>query len=468
LTIDYILIISDLTISQKKSARRCGAIATGLNQGDAGMKIQDSMPLSYTGHGKQGYDPEYGKPDLILTQVGRGTPAGEYLRRFWHPVAYVHELEDVPLRIRILGENLVLFRDKSGRIGLLFLNCCHRGASLEFGILEERGIRCCYHGRVFDIDGTLLEIPGESASASDRIKQTVSQGAYPTHIFAGMIFAYMGPPVKKPQFPNYDAFEVPGIRLVPGSRLPFACNWVQIKDNAIDPAHTAVLHAIEAANQFSASFRHFPETYFARSPIGLLSVCARRVRNNVWVRTIDLIMPNIHLLSSIADDGLSAASYSPPWLSIWTTPVDDNNSINFLLSHMREGDNTPIERRKHLEDFGQSADRPYKERQKVPGDYDAMVSQGPTAIHDAEHLGANDAGIVLFRRALREGIEAVGRGEDPPYLFRTEGELLRTYVNNFAVELAQKPNESDERDQLREVCRQAVEDMLRSPPQLTR
>src|SRR5512134_3602112 len=96
-------------------------------------------------------------PDAELTHVGPGTPGGEYLRRFWHPVAFSHELRDLPHRVRILGEDLVLFRDCSGRTGLLKLHCCHRLASLEYGLVSERGIRCCYHGWLFDIDGRILE-----------------------------------------------------------------------------------------------------------------------------------------------------------------------------------------------------------------------------------------------------------------------------------------------------------------------
>ncbi|HVA12476.1 MAG TPA: Rieske 2Fe-2S domain-containing protein [Stellaceae bacterium] len=202
----------------------------------------------YAGVRETGTDPD-------LTRVGRGTPGGEYLRRFWHPIAFVSELSAVPLRARILGEDLVIFRDGAGAIGVLHLNCCHRGASLEFGIVAEKGIRCCYHGRVFDTDGTILDMPGEAHA--DRLRQTQRQPAYPTHIFAGMIFVYMGPPEQKPPFPLYDRFDLPRVKLAPSMRQPFACNWVQIKDNAADPAHTAVLHAIKGANQFSEEFGHF-------------------------------------------------------------------------------------------------------------------------------------------------------------------------------------------------------------------
>src|SRR5256885_10156032 len=118
-------------------------------------------------------------PDPELTRVGPGTPGGEYLRRFWQPVAFVRDLAATPLRARILGEDLVVFRDRGGRFGALHLHCAHRGTSLEFGIPVERGIRCCYHGRVYDVDGRRLGTPGEAAGRP--LKERIRQGAYATH-----------------------------------------------------------------------------------------------------------------------------------------------------------------------------------------------------------------------------------------------------------------------------------------------
>src|SRR6476620_12799642 len=142
------------------------------------------------------------KADETLTHVGPGTPCGEYLRRFWQPVAFVSELGDLPKRIKILGEELVIFKDHSGRVGLLDWRCAHRGTSLEYGLVSERGIRCCYHGWLYDVDGTLLETPGEPADS--RVKERLCQPAYPTLEYKGMVFAYMGPRDKKPPFPIFD------------------------------------------------------------------------------------------------------------------------------------------------------------------------------------------------------------------------------------------------------------------------
>src|ERR1700704_1669180 len=125
--------------------------------------------------------------DEELTRVGPGTPCGEYLRRFWQPVVLAGELGELPRRLRILGEDLVAFRDKSGTIGLLELHCPHRGTSLEFGLIGDKGIRCCYHGWLFDCDGTILETPGEPADST--LKDRLCHGAYPVHENCGLVFA---------------------------------------------------------------------------------------------------------------------------------------------------------------------------------------------------------------------------------------------------------------------------------------
>jgi nitrite reductase/ring-hydroxylating ferredoxin subunit len=421
---------------------------------DVVKKADESRYLGYA-------TPRETATDAELTSVGRGTPGGEYLRRFWHPIAFASELTDVPLRARILGEDLVVFRDGRGQIGVLYLNCCHRGASLEFGLIADRGIRCCYHGRVFDTDGAILEMPGEPYA--DRLRLSQRQPAYPVHIFAGMIFVYMGPPEKEPPFPIYDRFDLPGVKLVPSMRQPFACNWLQIKDNAADPAHTAVLHAIEGANQFSEEFGEFPDLTFVETPVGLSYSAVRRVGDNIWIRSNDVVLPNIHCIPSITEDGHRLKRCSAPWLTIWTVPVDDEKSINFLLSHVSDDDPTPPERRRYLESFGQTPDRPYAVRQRIPGDYDAMVSQGAITNHKRENLGTLDQGIVLFRRQVRKGIEAVKRGEDPPNLNRNISRIP-TYGNDRVIAASTMRGDPDDPAARRTFARTVAEEYLEHPP----
>src|SRR5262245_55433664 len=129
------------------------------------------LSTSYGGY----YEPDIPKEDEELTHTGPRTPCGEYLRRFWQPVALSHGLKDLPLAIKIMGEELVVFRDKRNRVGVLKLHCSHRGTSLEFGIISDQGIRCCYHGWHYDVDGKILETPGEPPDST--LKERLYHGA---------------------------------------------------------------------------------------------------------------------------------------------------------------------------------------------------------------------------------------------------------------------------------------------------
>jgi nitrite reductase/ring-hydroxylating ferredoxin subunit len=144
------------------------------------------------------------KADLV--QVGRGTPMGELLRRYWHPVGLSGDANGVPRKVRALGEDLILFRDGGGRAGLLHARCCHRGTTLYYGKVEDSGIRCCYHGWLFDAQGHCLEQPCEPQGGP--FKDKVRQPWYPVEERYGLLFAYMGPPDRKPVLPAYECLEV--------------------------------------------------------------------------------------------------------------------------------------------------------------------------------------------------------------------------------------------------------------------
>lgn len=419
------------------------------------MTGRNDKSLAYAGY-TQKID---GVPDSEITQTGRGTLGGEYLRRFWQPVLYEYELGEFPRRIRILGEDLVIFRDRSGAIGVHHLHCSHRGTSLEFGLIQEHGIRCPYHGRVYDIDGTVLEMPGERAA--ERLCKEIRQGAYPVHAFHGLVFAYMGPIDRMPPFPIYDKYLLPGFKLVPGPRLPFACNWVQIKENSMDPAHTAILHALEG--WFASEFGKFPEITWTETPVGMAYVASRRVDDKIWIRSTDIMMPNIHSITSVFEDGRKLKDWSPPWITMWTTPVDDESSINFTLCHVAKDDATPMEKRNYMMSVGQTPNRSYAEKQRVPADYDAMTSQGAIAVHALEHLGTLDQGVTMFRRLLRKGIEDVKNGKEPHGLLRDPA-VASTYGNDRVVPLSTMAGNPDDPDALRDFARRIGEEYLKHPP----
>ena len=263
-----------------------------------------------------------------LTEVGAGTPSGELLRRYWHPIHITDEVGDLPKLIRILGEELVLFRDLSGDYGLVHKKCPHRRASLEFGRCEQHGIRCCYHGWVFDIDGTVLEIPGEP-QGSEHVRHAMEHvhlGAYPVREFRGLLFAYLGPPEEIPAFPLYDTYEIPDLVMTPYA-VPFNCNWIQVLDAIVDPVHTAFLHE----SQFSDGFGKLGAIeFYHRDKIRFLGTASRRVGENIWVRVNELILPNFTQAgAAFACDGTQLRHFGRSAFTRWVVPLDDRHTMAF-------------------------------------------------------------------------------------------------------------------------------------------
>jgi phenylpropionate dioxygenase-like ring-hydroxylating dioxygenase large terminal subunit len=364
--------------------------------------------------------------DGELTHVGPDTPCGEYLRRFWQPIGFSDELGDVPRRIKILGEELVVFRDLSGTVGLLELHCPHRGTSLEYGLLDARGIRCCYHGWLFRADGTILETPGEPLDST--LKDRLFHGAYPVHEANGIVFAYLGPPDRKPPFPIYDSYSRPGFRLMPGRKYVYPCNWLQIMENAMDPAHTAFLHTIVSGALFTEEFGVLPELDFVETPIGMIYIASRRVGSNVWARMVEAVLPNLQQVCPIWETGQEERRFSGPMMSRWIVPLDDTTTMLIEYRHVSETEGvTPgwwADRNIMLP--GQLAADSYEDGQRRPGDYEAQVSQRSVAIHGLEHLASTDRGVSMFRSQIRRGIRAIQAGGDPAIPGSDAGAVIPT------------------------------------------
>src|SRR5579864_1465096 len=179
--------------------------------------------------------------NAFLTQVGPGTPGGELLRRYWLPIAAAQELtEESPTKfVRVLGEDLVLFKDKEGRYGLVQDHCPHRGASLLYGRVEARGIACAYHGWLYDTQGNCLETPAEPADS--KLYLTVKHRAYPVEPLFGLYWTYMGPaPV--PPLRKLDIWARPDGTRKLAVHPVIDCNWFQAMENSVDPAHLQILH----------------------------------------------------------------------------------------------------------------------------------------------------------------------------------------------------------------------------------
>ena len=392
-------------------------------------------------------------PDPVLTQTGPGTPCGEYLRRFWQPVAFSRDLGDVPRRIRIMGEDLVVFRDRSGRVGLLQLHCSHRGTSLEFGIPTERGLRCCYHGWVFDVDGRILETPGEPADST--LRHRLCHGAYPTHEFGGLVFAYMGPLERRPAFPTYDTFELPDFELHPAAGFVLPCNWLQIKDNSMDPVHTSFLHALSSGYHFTPAFGALAELDWQEMPYGMLYAATRRVGDFVWVRICDFMAPNVHQFTRELEEAAGERIGYRPVVIRWAVPLDDTVTMNFELAQVDPAwglTRADIAR----PGFGQSSDRSYADRQRQPGDYDAQSSQRTIAVHDLEHLASTDRGVIMLRKIVRDGIRAVEAGESPRGVSFDAVEPIRTHCQDTVLKIPPAATPEDDRALLRHTGRRVV------------
>jgi nitrite reductase/ring-hydroxylating ferredoxin subunit len=402
--------------------------------------------------------------DAELTHVGPDTPGGEYLRRFWQPVCFSDDLSDLPRRIRILGEDLVAFRDRSGGVGLLELHCPHRGTSLEFGLIDAKGIRCCYHGWLFAAGGEILETPGEPADST--LKDRLCHGAYPTREAHGIVFAYMGPPDQQPPLPVYDSFNRPGYRLIPGQKYFYPCNWLQIMENAMDPAHTAFLHTIVSGAVFTNEFGVLPELEFVETPVGMIYVATRRVGNNIWARMVEAVLPNLQQVAPIWEDGHQEHPFSGPMMTRWIVPIDDTNTMLIEFRHVAEAEGvTPAwwaDRGIMLP--GQLAAESYQAGQRHPGDFEAQVSQRPIAVHGLEHLGATDRGVSMFRNQLRRGMRAVRSGHDPAGLCRDAEGVISTYCNDTVVRVPPAANEAMDVQLMRETGRRLAEGYLADPP----
>src|SRR5215468_8988046 len=412
------------------------------------------------------YHRDVPQEDAELTRSGPGTPCGEYLRRFWQPVCFTDDLRDLPRRVTLLGEELVAFRDGRGAIGLLESHCPHRGTSLEFGLLSERGIRCCYHGWLFDVDGTILETPGEPETST--LKDRLCHGAYPTHEYNGIVFAYLGPPAQQPPFPQYDSFTRPGYRLIPGRQYFYPCNWLQILENAMDPVHTAFLHTIVSGAVFTEEFGKVPELDFVETPVGMIYVATRRVGDNVWARMVENVLPNLQQVAPVWENGHQEHPFSGPMMSRWIVPMDDTSTMFIEVRHVSETPGaTPAwwaDRDVMLP--GQLAADTYEAGQRQPGDYEAQVTQRPIAIHGLEHLGVTDRGIIMFRQQLRRGIRAVQAGQTPEGLCRESGKLIPTYCNDTIVRVPPASTAEEDRQLMRTTGRKLAESYLAHPPLL--
>lgn len=360
----------------------------------------------------------YGRPPPSyrreLTEVGAGTPMGELLRRYWHPVGLAADASATPRQVRILGEDLILFRDGKGRAGLVHPRCAHRGASLYYGKVEEQGIRCCYHGWLWDAEGHCLEQPCEPGGGARRDK--FRQPWYPVEERYGLVFAYVGPPSRKPVLPRYDCLEELGpgefietddASIGGGGPALIPCNWLQHWENVVDPFHVPVLHGSFSGAQFVKEMGVMPEVEFSSTPRGVKVVSKRsREDGRLHRRVTEVVMPTLRVVPNPR-----VAKFGRVESIGWVLPIDDTNFRIYVAGRVTEKGELSKFRSKMAGKFWW--DLTEEEHQKYPGDYEAQVSQGRITAHSEEHFATSDKGIALLRRFLEQQLKLIAEGGDP-------------------------------------------------------
>lgn len=383
----------------------------------------------------------YGRPEptsrLDLAQVGPRTPMGELLRRYWHPVGLASDATDTPRRLRVLGEDLILFRDKLGRPGLVYPHCAHRGTSLFYGRVEEQGIRCCYHGWLFDVQGNCVEQPCESGGGKHRDK--ARQPWYPVQEQYGLIWAYMGPPEKKPVLPRYDCLEnldegewleTDDSSIGGGGPKILDFNWLQHYENLVDTFHVVILHSTFSGTQFVETLAQMPEVVWEPVELGVQTTQVRKLPDGKTFRRVSqAAVPTIRVIPSPL-----VGRYGRVESIGWVLPIDDHNFRIYYVGRVSEAG--ALSRIRSLPD-GKRAwhELTDEEHRAFPTDYEAMISQGKIAKHSEEHLATSDRGVVMLRRFMQKQLEIVAQGGDPAGVsFDPDAPLVYFDAGNYLEE----------------------------------
>jgi 5,5'-dehydrodivanillate O-demethylase oxygenase subunit len=349
----------------------------------------------------------------LLAQVGAGTPMGDLLRRYWMPIAGVSELEQNPVKaVRLMGEDLVLYRDLSGTYGLVDRHCPHRRADLSYGFVETCGLRCNYHGWLYDHDGTTLEQPYEDIANPDaRYRDKIRIKAYPVEAKAGLLWAYLGPQ-PAPLVPNWEPFLWQnGFAQIVLSEIP--CNWFQCQENSIDPVHFEWMHRNWSIRLRGESGPYAPRHLKIAFDEFAYGHTYRRVTEDagegdpLWTVGRVCLWPNALFTGSHFE---------------WRVPIDDENTLSVTWHFSR----VPTEREPYRQGAIPTWHGPIKDAltgkwvtsHVMNQDFVAWLGQGAIADRTKEHLGTSDRGVIMIRKRFLDDIDAMARGEDPKAVVR--------------------------------------------------
>lgn len=380
----------------------------------------------------------------LLTQVGPGKPAGELLRRYWHVAAAAMELtEDAPIKpVRILGENLVLYRmppapgETEPRYGLAGERCPHRQVKMETGICEPGGIRCVYHGWKFDPSGQCVEQPAEDAGST--FKDKIRIAAYPVRKFAGLLWTYMGP-LPAPELPRWDVLAREDGRRWGIIESVIDCNWLQAMENSVDPAHLYWLHGTLGARNLPPGPQRYaalglPVNYEEKHEftVGEWGVMKRRVvpgRNPgdppldeqhplVFPMGLRLVLSMTSVLAQGYDIAKTITEDEKKLGYVhniqFRTPVDDEHIMHYNVCFLPSTTRMPIDEDPPFEHAPfKDANGNYLLDFVTAQDAYAWEAQGPVTDRTQEHLGTSDRGLLILRKLVKEQIELVQQGGDP-------------------------------------------------------
>ena len=355
-----------------------------------------------------------------LTRVGPGTPMGELLRRYWFPIATDQELAENPVKpVRLLGESLTLFRDLSGRLGVVAQRCAHRGVDLRHGIPQAEGLRCIYHGWMYDTSGQCVEQPAEAPEHG--FKERVKLTSYPAEALGGLIWTYLGPePV--PLLPRWDIFAYQDVfRVVGTTGIP--CNWLQCQENSVDTVHTEYVHGrfgvyvlerLGITDPASvARFQRFVDHHHAKIDFKPVKHGIQKLRltegqteeSAGWTIGHPLVFPNYVLIGQAGHREFQIR-----------VPVDDTHTWHLTYTVFFPGPGIEVPPHETIPTF-EVPIRDYPDW-VLGQDIRAWPSQGEIADRTVEKLAETDRGLIMFRKMLQDQMKIVEDGGDPINVFR--------------------------------------------------
>ncbi len=430
------------------------------------------------------------------------------MRRFWHPVCMSMELTDTPRFVELMGEELVACRDKSGNVGVWHAHCCHRGASLEYGMIQDKGIMCSYHGWKFDLDGRCYEVPAALGEEKDgeAFAASVWQGAYKAFEKHGLVFVYMGPPEEEPPFPDWEGGLVaPGDEIVAFSNFQH-CNWLQVQDNPADQYHHIPLHttAVVPGHEQTTTFAEAGATPFKVRPDlqffniqegrGIAWTSSRRISDDkIFIRVNSQVLPNLSFHSYLFETGEKRKIFSRVHMLRWTTPVTNTTSkmigwrivgptidprgLGLKLKHLIGYETIDFlngqvamrrpERIKYLEEDPNGLPpipgdhrtrKDYKDAQYAPGDYEVQITQRPIAVHALENPMKCDGGVYMFRKLLRDAVN----GDNPKTSAAAwrewfqENNARNTFCQGNILEIPGAPTQAEEVEKRRAIAKDVI------------